>query len=186
MSKIKLSIIAAIGMPGRVLGHSDGRLPWYLPEDFKHFKEITTGHPVIMGRKTWESIAKKTNSKGLLNRINIVISRNGEFRHSVQNIDNVYAVSNVQRAVDLAKLFAPDTSEIFIIGGGEIYRQVLPIVDYLYLTLVHGKFEGDVTFPEFADKFAEPETINLLEDEKTGIGFEFLEFKRPARKKSLV
>lgn len=183
MKEPRISIIAAIGMPGRIIGRADGSLPWYLPEDLKHFKELTLGHPVIMGRKTWEDIAKRTNGMGLPRRINVVISKNLDIT-TLNNPTKIFWARDISGAIDLAKKIpsiVPD--EIFIIGGGEIYRQTIGIADYLYITLIHQKFDGEVTFPNFVDKFEEPEIIDLLEDEKTGIPFKFLEFKRKARKK---
>ncbi|MCG2691388.1 dihydrofolate reductase, partial [Microgenomates group bacterium] len=110
-------------------------------KDFAHFKKITTGHPVIMGRKTYQSIGKP-----LPGRTNIIITRNP---HSVPE-RNVKITHSLKEAIDLAKSI--DNQEIFIIGGGEIYRQSMAdnLVDKLYITHVKGDFKADVFFPDYS------------------------------------
>lgn len=137
MSKPIISAIAAIGEK-RELGEN-GKIPWHIPEDFNHFKIITTGHPVIMGRKTFESIGKP-----LLNRTNIIITRNKDFR-----AEDCLVVDSIEKAIEEAKKY--DDKEIFIIGGGEIYKQALPFIDKLYLTVVKGNFLADAFFPDYSD-----------------------------------
>ncbi len=129
-----ISMIAAMGQ-NRVIGR-DGNLPWHLPEDFKFFKRKTQGHPVIMGRKTFDSMGKP-----LPGRHNIVITRNRNLK-----ITGADVVDSLEEAL---KLVEPSAGETFIIGGSEIYRQGLTVADRIYLTLVHEKFDGDAFFPEF-------------------------------------
>src|SRR5471030_811486 len=106
----------------------DNKLLWYLPNDLKHFKEITTGHTVIMGRKTYDSIGKP-----LPNRRNIVITRQADLR-----IQGCELVHSLQQAIDVCK----NDDTIFIIGGAEIYRQAILLCDTIYLTRVYHQFEA--------------------------------------------
>lgn len=133
---MQLSLIAAVSANG-VIG-SDGHVPWYLPEELKHFKRTTTGHTVIMGRKTFESIKSKIKNP-LPNRTNVVITRQ----------PNYQALPGVEVYHDVASAIAAHATEpeIFIIGGGEIYRQTIDQADTLYLTHVHQTVEGETTFP---------------------------------------
>lgn len=136
--KTKISAIAAMA-ENRVIGNNN-EIPWHIPEDFAHFKRTTMGKPMIMGRKTFESLP------GVLKgRTHIVISRGG-FEHA-----EAQSVTSIEDAVTLAKEIAEKDGqdEIFIIGGGEIYRQTLPMLDRLYLTIVHLQPEGDTQFPDF-------------------------------------
>jgi dihydrofolate reductase len=129
-----ISMIAAMGQ-NRVIGR-DGNLPWHLPDDFKFFKRKTQGCPVIMGRKTFDSMGKP-----LPGRRNIVITRNPDLK-----IPGAEVVHSLENALQLVE---PSEGETFIIGGSEIYRQGLEVADRIYLTLVHEAFEGDTFFPEF-------------------------------------
>lgn len=110
-------------------------LPWSLPEDFKYFKNKTWGMVIVMGRKTFESLKKP-----LPGRINIVVTKNANW-----NFDGVEVATDLSHAIQLAK--ATDCKEIFIIGGGEIFKQSLPITDRIYITRVHATVEGDVFYP---------------------------------------
>lgn len=134
---ITLSLIAAVA-ENRCIGH-DNKLPWYLPEDLKYFRRLTTGHCVIMGRKTFESIGKP-----LPNRSNIVISRNTAFR-----ADGVRVVSSLDEALGLADDIATiqGDEQAFVIGGAEIYALALPRAQRLYLTEVARTVHGDAFFP---------------------------------------
>jgi dihydrofolate reductase len=122
----------------RVIGH-EGKMPWHLPEDLKLFKKITTGHVVIMGRKTFESIGRP-----LPQRLNIVVSQ--------QNLNlpaDIRRASSLEEALDLAHaLEGPWGQEAFIIGGGQIYTQSLPIVDQIYMSQVPLDVPGDTWYPE--------------------------------------
>ncbi len=111
----------------------DGDLPWRLPLDLQWFKRLTTGHAIIMGRKTFESIGKP-----LPKRRTIVVSRNTEYRS---------AGVDVAGSLEAALALVSDEAEVFIVGGAAIYREALPLANRLYLTRVHATVEGDVTFP---------------------------------------
>ena len=129
-----ISLIAAIGKNNE-LGKGNTLL-WHLPADMKHFKDITTLHPVIMGRKTFESIGKP-----LPNRRNIVITRNVNYKK-----DGVELVYSLSEALDL---FPDQNEEIFIIGGAELYRQTMPVADKLYITHINAEDKNaDAFFPE--------------------------------------
>ena len=117
----------------------ENRLLWHLPKDLKHFKEITSGHPVIMGRKTYESIGKP-----LPNRTNIVVSRKTDWFE-----EGILIVGSIKEAVKFAKKI---DEEIFIIGGGKIYEQTMEIADRLEVTLVKAELEADTYFPKIDPK----------------------------------
>lgn len=127
-----ITIIAAAGQNNE-LGR-DNDLVWHLPNDFKRFKKLTTGHHIIMGRKTFESFPKL-----LPNRIHIVISRNNSYK-----AEGVIVVKSLNEALKAVK----DDAQPFIIGGGEIYNLGLEIADKIELTRVHKNFEADTFFPE--------------------------------------
>lgn len=139
MSTPTISIIAAISR-NKVLG-KDNKLLWRLPADLKHFKEITTGHPIIMGRKTFDSIGRP-----LSGRDNIIITRGN------QDVPGIIITHSLEEALAEAK--KKDSAEIFIIGGGEIYKQAIDLADKLYLTLIDKEFTGDTFFPDY-DQFKE-------------------------------
>jgi dihydrofolate reductase len=132
-----ISLIAAVSLNG-VIGN-EGKLPWSLPEDLKRFKEITYGAPVIMGRKTHESIGFL-----LPGRKNIIITRSLD-----RLIPNAWLAPNLERALEIAAHDVTSAKETFVIGGGEIYRLALPMADRLYITEVDLTIEGDATFPEW-------------------------------------
>jgi dihydrofolate reductase len=137
MKKPRISMVAAIGAQNRVLGKGN-ELIWKISDDQKRFKHITTGHPIIMGRKTYESIGRP-----LPNRTNIVITRKTDFTP-----EGIRVVHSLDEAIAEANLI--EEEEIFIIGGGEIYKEALPVTDRLYLTLVHEEKDGDVFFPDYS------------------------------------
>ncbi|PXY99478.1 type 3 dihydrofolate reductase [Gilliamella apicola] len=133
-----LSVIVAMAH-NRVIGLNN-QMPWHLPADLAWFKKNTLNKPVIMGRKTFESIGRP-----LPNRHNIVISRQIE---SINNkISNVSWVKSIDEAISLAQKQQPD--EVFIIGGGNIYQQVLPLIERLYLTHIDAELQGDTYFPDY-------------------------------------
>lgn len=129
---MKVAIIVAIS-ENNAIG-KDNQLLWHLPADLKHFKNITSGHPIIMGRKTYESIGKP-----LPNRRNIVITRQKDFK--IQGVD---VVNSVEEALSICE----GEPEIFIIGGAEIYRTAFDQTDKIYLTKVHQHFDADAFFPK--------------------------------------
>ena len=139
MPKPTISAIAAIGK-NRELGFR-GKLPWHVPEDLKHFKETTLGRPVIMGRKTFESLGIK---KPLPGRLNIVITRNPDYA-----AEGALVVSSIEDAIAEARKH--DQEEIFIIGGAEIFKLAMHLIDRLYLTVIGGEFEADTFFPEYGE-----------------------------------
>jgi len=132
-----LALIAALG-ENRVIG-SQGRLPWHLPQDLAHFKALTMGKPIIMGRKTWDSIGKP-----LPGRLNLVISRTDLSTGGTEVFTSLEAA--LSRADNWAQ--QQNVNEIMVIGGGELYRQALPLATRLYLTRVTLNPEGDAFFPE--------------------------------------
>ncbi|MHC8508586.1 MAG: dihydrofolate reductase [Rhodospirillales bacterium] len=149
---MKTALVAAMAK-NRVIG-KDGGLPWRLPEDLKHFKRVTMGHPMVMGRKTYESIGRP-----LPGRANIVITRNPDFR-----AEGVYVEPSVDAALARAETLAhaPGADWIMVIGGGEIYRQTIGRAGRLYLTEVDAEVEGDTVFPAFdAAAFEETERREL-------------------------
>lgn len=133
-----LSVIVAMAQ-NRVIGLNN-QMPWHLPADLAWFKKNTLNKPVIMGRKTFESIGRP-----LPNRHNIVISR--QIEPSDNKISNVSWVKSIDEAISLAQAQQPD--EVFIIGGGNIYQQVLPLIDRLYLTHIDAELQGDTYFPDY-------------------------------------
>lgn len=131
-------MISAIARKDRAIGFQNALL-WHIPEDFKHFKETTSGHAVIMGENTYTSIGRP-----LPNRTNIILSINPDFAP-----EGCVVVHSIEEA--LAKAKEVEQEEIFIIGGASIYRQFLPYADRLYLTLVEGDFEADTFFPDYSE-----------------------------------
>ncbi|WP_429071376.1 type 3 dihydrofolate reductase [Aeromonas dhakensis] len=129
-----ISMIAAMAHD-RVIG-KDNQMPWHLPADLAHFKRVTLGKPVLMGRKTFESIGRP-----LPGRRNLVISRNPDYR-----ADGVEVIDSVDAAL---ALLGNDVAELMVIGGGHLYGQLLPRADRLYLTRIDLAVEGDTRFPAF-------------------------------------
>lgn len=151
-----LSIIVAIA-ENNVIG-KDNDLIWKLPRDMKHFKETTTGHYIIMGRKTFES-----NGRPLPNRTNVIITRDKNFK-----AEGCVIVHSLEDAL----LKAKDDSEVFIIGGGVIYKLAMPLVDRIYLTKIHHTFEGDTFFPEInMNEWNEIDRRDFEPDEKNKYPF---------------
>ncbi len=136
---IQLCIVVAVA-ENRVIGAENG-LPWRLPNDLQYFKKVTMGHPVVMGRLTFESIGRP-----LPGRENCVITRQEDWQH-----EGVKAFTSIELAINHAKQSCQkeNIKKIMIIGGANIYQQVLPACDRLYLTEVHAKVDGDAFFPEF-------------------------------------
>ena len=137
---MKVALIVALAK-NHTIG-CNNQLPWHLPEDLAHFKSVTMGKPIIMGRKTFDSIGRP-----LPGRINIVITRQANYRPQ-----GVYPVTGLREALKLAENVLaergwPSVEEVMIIGGEQIYRQALPLADRLYLTRVDAEIEGDAFFP---------------------------------------
>ena len=131
---MRVSAVACMSQ-NRVIGR-DNKLPWHLPRDLKRFRDLTAGHPVIMGRKTYESIGAP-----LPKRQNIVVSRQAGYIAA-----GVEVVKTVEEAL---KLCEGKTDEAFIVGGAELWRASWPLIDRIYLTIIHRDFEGDAFFPDF-------------------------------------
>ncbi len=151
MPQPRISLISAIARKDRAIG-KDNALLWHIPEDFKHFKELTSGHAIVMGENTYRSIGRP-----LPNRTNIVLSQTPDFAP-----EGIVVVRSIEEALEKAK--AMEQEEIFIIGGASIYRQFIPLADRLYLTLVEGEYEADTFFPEY-DEF-----VRVLSEEKMDNG----------------
>jgi dihydrofolate reductase len=141
---MKISLIAAVARNG-VIG-KDGKLPWHLPSDLRYFKRVTDGHPVIMGRKTFQSILL-TLGKPLPGRSNIVLSRRNIISE-VKTPGSWFLASNLLEAVSFA-LREHGGDEVFVIGGADIFAQAMPIANRMYLTEVEEDVEGDAFFPMF-------------------------------------
>lgn len=132
-----ISLIAALDK-NRVIGNRDNKLPWYLPADLKRFKSITLGKPIIMGRKTRESIGRP-----LPERTNIVITRKENY-----DAPGCVVVHSPEEAIKAAG----DAPEVMVIGGAEIFAQFMPLASRMYFTLIDGEFDGNVYFPEWNPK----------------------------------
>ncbi|MEJ2417973.1 MAG: dihydrofolate reductase [Exilibacterium sp.] len=139
---MRLALIVAMA-ENRVIGR-DNQLPWHLPNDLKYFKKMTLGKPIIMGRKTFESIGKP-----LPGRRNIVVTRQSDWRR-----EGVQVGHTLEQAVSLAKQIAAaeGNSEMLIIGGAALYRESLPLADRLYMTKIHEMVEGDAFFPPLKEE----------------------------------
>lgn len=133
-----ISLIVAIAQNG-IIGKSSGQMLWHVKEEFQHFKNTTLGFPIIMGRKTFETLGKP-----LKGRLNIVVSRNKTYKTTY---DDVIIKSSLEQAIEFCRSLKQE--KIFIIGGGEIYKQSIHIVDEMIITYMKFEAEGDVKFPEF-------------------------------------
>ena len=131
-----VSLVAAVARNG-VIGR-DGSIPWRLPEDMRHFRDLTMGHPVVMGRKTWESLPDRF--RPLPGRDNVVVTRNPDW--AAQGADRAASVEDALRLLD-------SEPKVFVIGGGDIYGSALPLADELQLTEIDAEIEGDTTFPDW-------------------------------------
>jgi dihydrofolate reductase len=133
---VKIALVAAVARGG-VIGRN-GTIPWRIPEDLAHFREVTMGHPVVMGRRTWDSIPDRF--RPLVGRRNVVVTRNP-----------VWDESGAERAASLddALRLLEGEPHVFVIGGGELYRQSLPLADELLLTELDLDVEGDTFFPPY-------------------------------------
>ena len=138
-------------------------LPWHLPEDLAHFKRLTSGHPIIMGRKTFDSIGR-----ALPNRRNIVISRNADWRH-----DGVERVGSLEQA----RALVDGAPQAFVIGGAQVYQQALPLVDQVVLTRIGRQFECDAFFPALTDSQWQ-ETAREEHVSAAGLPYAFISYHR--------
>jgi len=152
-------LIAAVAENG-VIG-KDNKLPWHLPADLQFFKKTTLGHPIIMGRKNFESIGRM-----LPGRTNIVLTKNPDFI-----ADGIKIANSLNEAFKIAS--DTDADECFVIGGSEIYKEALPFCQKLYITKVHGKFEGNTYMPEFENNFRKVSCEKHFKDEKNAWDWDF-------------
>ena len=180
-----LSLIVAMSQ-NRVIG-KDNSLPWHLSEDLKRFKQLTMGHPIIMGRKTFESIGKP-----LPGRENIVITRSQDFKaEGVSVVHELPSSPPLKNPPPLEKGGWGDLSNVpipskgveggfspFIIGGAEIFRLALPKADKIYLTLIEKDFDGDTFMPEFEKGFREIEKTEIKFSEKEKLPYRFITYHR--------
>lgn len=137
MTPLRLSILVAMAR-NRIIGRNN-QLPWYLPADLKHFKTLTMGQVIVMGRKTYESIGRP-----LPGRVNIIITRQTDYKAL-----GAIVVNSIEDALRIGKETGTTANENFIIGGEELYRQVLKICQRMYVTEIQKDFEGDTSFPVF-------------------------------------
>ncbi|RMG34279.1 MAG: dihydrofolate reductase [Gammaproteobacteria bacterium] len=161
-----LSLIAAVADNGVIGIHN--RLPWHLPADLAHFKRLTLGKPIIMGRKTWESLP------GLLpHRTHVIVTRNPDYQ-----AEGGFVVHSLEEALDTFG----DVEELMVVGGADLYAQALPLASRLYLTEVHAKPEGDSHFPPFdRAEWKEVERVEGRVDERNPIPHSFVIFQRSSQ-----
>ncbi|MBD0788614.1 type 3 dihydrofolate reductase [Vibrio sp. Y2-5] len=157
-----ISMIAAMAND-RIIG-KDNQMPWHLPADFAWFKRCTLGKPVVMGRKTYESIGRP-----LPGRLNIVISRDPNL-----NIEGVKVSTSIEEAIKIAG----DVEEVMIIGGGSVYAECLPKAERLYITYIDADVEGDTQFPDWGDGWQENHSETYSADEKNAYDMKFVILER--------
>lgn len=162
---MKISMIAAMAND-RVIG-KDNDMPWHLPADFAWFKRCTMGKPVVMGRKTYQSIGRP-----LPGRKNIVISRDPNLV-----IDGVETVTSIEQALELVA----GVEEVMIIGGGSVYRECLPKADSLYLTYIKADVDGDTQFPDWGEGWSQSQTEQFKADDKNAYDMKFVILERSAK-----
>ena len=168
MKKPRICVVVAIGR-NRELGEGD-RLIWHIPDDLKRFKALTLGHPIIFGRKTFESVLSYNKGKPLPGRTNIVVTRDPNYAY-----EGAVVVHSIDEALE--KAAAIDGEEIHIGGGSQLYAQVLPRVDNLFLTLIDAESnEADTFFPPYEDQF----TKKTFEEERewNGLKYKWVDLER--------
>lgn len=167
-----LSIIVAAATNGAIGG--DNKMLWHMPTDMQYFKKMTTNHTVIMGRKSYDALGKP-----LPNRVNIVISKNVKYK-----LNGCYTVTSLTEAIDLAQELYTATGEtaeqqIFVIGGAQIYKLAMPLVDKLYVTEIKAHFEGDAFFDKVDLNIWEEVTRDARKsDEKNKYDYDFVVYER--------
>lgn len=175
---MKISIIVGIGKNNEI--GKNNSLLWHMPNDLKHFKEITSGKTIIMGRKTFESIGRP-----LPNRRNIIITRDANYSKNLplEQKEQIEITHSLEQALEKANLGAQlpsETNEVFIIGGAEIYKQAISLADKLYITEIHNSDkDADVFFP-IIDKniWQETKRDSFIKDEKNKFDYSFVEYER--------
>lgn len=167
---MKISLIAAMAS-NRVIGLNN-KMPWHLSADLKKFKKITMGSPVLMGRKTHESIGKV-----LPGRTNIILSRDPEYRQL-----GCLVFNDLDSAVKYA---CASAEEVFVIGGSDLYEALLPIADAIYLTVINSEFQGDAFFPEInVNDWSEVEREDITDDLDADFSYSFLKLEKAIHKSS--
>ncbi|CAN5185119.1 dihydrofolate reductase [soil metagenome] len=161
---MRVSLVAAVARGG-VIGHA-GVLPWRIPEDMRRFRELTTGHPVIMGRKTWDSLPERF--RPLPGRRNVVVTRNASWRG-----EGAQPAGSLDEALALLE----DAPRVFVVGGGELYAAALPLADELLLTEIDAEIEGDAFFPQWEHTTFE-ETTREQVVSASGVPFSFVTYVR--------
>ena len=174
---MKISIISAIGNNNEIGKKND--LLWSLPEDMKHFRKITTGHPIIMGQKTFESLARDENGKQigrtLPNRRNIILTQEESFK-----IPNTEIIRSIDELMDLLQKTTNEEDEVFVIGGGSIYKAMIDKADKLYITHVDESFpDAEIFFPEIdKNKWEKIKSDKYKKDNLNKHDLEFVEYIR--------
>lgn len=160
-----LSIIVAKAK-NNVIGKNN-ELIWKLPEDLKRFKQLTTGHTIIMGRKTFESLGRV-----LPNRKHIIFSQNPDFKVNDENVEIVHSMLQIQEYIE-------SEEEHFVIGGAMIYNLLMPYITKMYVTQIDKEFEGDAFFPRIDENTWEVvEKSEVMEDENSHLKYEYITYKR--------
>ena len=160
-----LSIIVAKAK-NNIIG-KENKLIWHLPEDLKHFKELTTGHTMIMGRKTFESLGRV-----LPNRKHVVFSQNPDFKVDDENVEIVHSMLQIQEYIE-------NEEENFVIGGAMIYNLLMPYVTKMYVTQINKDFEGDTFFPRIDENIRkEISREKGLKNEENNLDYEFITYER--------
>lgn len=161
---MKISLIVAMAN-NRVIG-LDNKMPWHLSADLKKFKSITMGSPVLMGRKTYESIGRP-----LPGRINMIISRNLDYQQ-----EGCLVFNDLNTALETV---SQSTKEVFIIGGADLYKAILPLANVLYLTLINKDFKGDTFFPEIDfNEWSEVTREDIKDDPSVYFSYSFLKLEK--------
>ncbi|MFR0823082.1 MAG: dihydrofolate reductase [Clostridia bacterium] len=160
-----LSIIVAVANK-QVIG-KDNQLIWHLPEDLKRFKNLTTGHTIIMGRKTFESLGRI-----LPNRKHVILCNDAQLNIQDENVE-------ILEDIDLLKPYIESQEEYFVIGGATIYKLLMPYTQKMYITKIHEDFEGDVYFPEIKEQeWKIIQTEKGLKDNKNPYDYEYITYER--------
>ena len=160
-----LSIIVAKAK-NNILGKNN-ELVWHLPEDLKHFKELTTGHTIIMGRKTYESLGKP-----LPNRKHIIFSQNPDFKVHEENVQVVHSLLEIQDLIE-------GKEEAFVIGGAMIYNFLMPYVKKMYVTEIKQEFDGDAFFPIIdSEEWKETSRTTGIKNEENNLDYDFVTYEK--------
>jgi dihydrofolate reductase len=164
----ELVLIAAVARSG-VIGR-DGVLPWHLAADMQHFREITRDGPVVMGRRTWDSLSPRY--RPLPGRSNIVVSRRAGLE-----VEGALVAPSLPAALRLAQLRVCSSKRVFVIGGAQLYREAMPLADVLELTEVQADVPGDTQFP-FWDRGQFDEVRRIPQAAENGLNFDFVTYRR--------